>query len=483
MKTDSEATKKKIKYSVQGKFVALFFLLLAVLLGLLNTYPVAVSRDLVFSSKESTLQNQAAVMSSSLSALKSLTGDSVEQVMELLDIISLTRIVVTDDSAKILYDTSETNPGVGSYALFSEIGIALSGEVVFHSYFNGVAFMSRAAIPVRNHGITLGAVYIYEYDVEPALLITGIQANMRTASIAVGAFACALILIMTRALTLRITELVGAVRIVTDGDYEYRIRLSGNDELTELGEEFNNMTQRLQSTEELRRRFVSDASHELKTPLASIRLLADSIVQSDNMDMETMREFVTDIGSESERLQRTTDKLLNLTRLGDSEHQAAEYSKVDVKRVAENTLRLLSPLAESRAVRLSHSLAENCCILGSEDDIYQVIFNLAENGIKYNLPNGEVSIRLYQRGDEVVLAVDDTGIGIPQDDIAHVFSRFYRVDKARSREAGGSGLGLSIVRDVVRLHGGTVAVEPREEKGTSFTVTFPLYIEEGVDGK
>lgn len=480
MKAEGETTGGKIKYSVQFKFVALFFLLLAVLLGLLNTYPIVVSRDLVFTSKESTLQNQASVMSSSLAALEALTEDNVEQVMELLDIMSLTRVIITDDAGKILYDTSDVDPSVGSYALFSEISRALSGQVVFYSRFDGSAFMSRASTPVRAKGVTLGAVYLYEYDSEQASLVTSIQVNMRNTSLAVGAVACAVILILTRALTLRITELVGAVRIVSEGDYEHRISLRGNDELTELGEEFNSMTKRLQSTEELRRRFVSDASHELKTPLASIRLLADSIAQSEHMDMETMREFVTDIGNEAERLQRTTDKLLNLTRLDDSERQIVCHDRVDMKKVAENTLRLLSPLAEARDVKLDHNLSEGCYVYGSEDDLYQVIFNLAENGIKYNLPGGEVRLLLYHDSEDVTLIVDDTGIGVPQEDAPHIFSRFYRVDKARSRDAGGSGLGLSIVSDVVRLHGGTVKAEPREDRGMRFTAVFPLYKGEGV---
>ena len=270
----------------------------------------------------------------------------------------------------------------------------------------------------------------------------------------------------------RLTELVKGMRIVREGEYSYRVKPKGTDEVTELTDEFNNMTQRLQSTEELRRRFVSDASHELRTPLASIRLLSDSIAQSDNMDESTMREFVTDIGSEAERLQRTTEKLLKLTRM-DSK-VPVERIPVNVKKTIERTIHLLNPLAQDKNVKIYTDLSDDCTIRASEDDLYQIVFNLAENAIKYNSFGGNVFLRLERQDGSALLTVEDTGIGIPEADREHIFDRFYRVDKARSRANGGSGLGLSIVRDAVRANGGTIRVEPRETVGTRFVVRFPL---------
>ena len=330
-------------------------------------------------------------------------------------------------------------------------------------------------MPIKNDGVTLGAVYLYEYDSSQASLINGMQDNLRRITTRTATAALILLFIFSRALTLRITELVKATKIVSEGDYNYRIEISGHDELSDLGEEFNSLTQRLKDTEELRRRFVSDASHELKTPLASIRLLADSIVNADSMDMDTMREFVTDIGNEAERLQRTTEKLLSLSRM-DSGTQISR-GRLELKQVVKKTLHLLSPLAEDRQISINTELSDGCCILGNEDLVYRIIFNLAENGIKYNMPGGTVTIRLYSEDESVKLIVEDGGIGIPDDDLPHIFSRFYRVDKARSREAGGSGLGLSIVYDAVRLHSGTVDVEKRSEGGTRFTVCFPSFAE------
>ena len=224
------------------------------------------------------------------------------------------------------------------------------------------------------------------------------------------------------------------------------------------------------TTEKQRRRFVSDASHELKTPLASIRLLSDSIVQNENIDPETVREFVTDIGNEAERLQRTTEKLLDLSRLDDGVQVVPE--PVDVKQVAVDALVLLRPLAAEKNVRLRCDLADGCVVMATTDDMFHIIFNLVENAVKYNVPEGSVTMTLSQTDETVSFEVADTGIGIPEEDRLNVFSRFYRVDKARSREAGGSGLGLSIVHDAVVLHCGTITVGQNKPRGTKFTVSF-----------
>ncbi len=475
-----ELTEKKkhrqLRMNVQLKFIAMLLVLIMVLIIVVNTYPVIAGKNLVFSSKENSLGSQAAVMSSSLSALDILSSESVAQVMELLDVTSLSRVIVTDDRGLILYDTSSTNPSVGSFALFSELAQALGGNVVFYSRFTGEAFMSRAAIPVSSRGTIIGAVYLYEYDSGAAELVMGLKSNLRSVSIVIAALAIVMVLFSTRALTKRITELVRAIRVVRDGEYNYRVEIKGNDELSDLGDEFNNLTQRLQSTEELRRRFVSDASHELKTPLASIRLLADSIAQNDSMPSSMMQEFASDISEEAERLQRISEKLLSLTRL-DSETETV-LEPVDVKSVALKTLHLLRPLADECSVRLEDNLNDGCVILGNGDNIYQIIFNLVENAIKYNVKDGLVRLLLYEDGGSICLIVDDTGIGIPDEDKPNVFSRFYRVDKARSRASGGSGLGLSIVRDAVLSHGGTIEVQNRQPQGTRFTVTFPRYEEE-----
>ena len=235
----------------------------------------------------------------------------------------------------------------------------------------------------------------------------------------------------------------------------------------------NVLADRLQQTETMRQRFVSDASHELKTPLAAITLLADSIVQTDGMPMPTVREFVYDIGREAERLRRVTQRLLELSRL----HNSGEVKRepVDLQRVTKEVLKMLRPLAEERGIRLESSLDEDCRVLADSDDLHQVIFNLTENAIKYNVPNGQVRVLLYRQEGEAQLLVDDTGIGIPQDKLPHIFDRFYRVDESRTGgDEGSSGLGLSIVKETVEKHGGRVEAQCREGGGMRFSVRFPV---------
>ena len=466
-----EQKRPKIKYSVRAVFIGIFFCFLAGAVGMLNIYPTTTARDIVFSTKQSDLMSRGSIMSVSLAALERLTPEGVAQVMGLVSVGDYDRVVVTDQDRVVLYDTDPMSGILGTISEYDLMRRALDGNAVFSCHYSGDAFLSRAATPVISYGRVIGAVYLSERDSEQAALIGYIQARLRTISIAAGVVTLLLIVLFSDALTRRIRTLVQGMRVVREGNYDYRVPLRGRDEVRELSEEFNDMTGRLQNTDELRRRFVSDASHELRTPLASIRLLSDSIVQSEHMDESTMREFVTDIGSEAERLQRLTEKLMRLTRM--DSHIAAEQTPVDMKTVAERTIHLLEPLAKQRDVTIYTEFGEGCVIKASGDDVYQIIFNLAENAIKYNSFGGNVFLRLQRTGAQAVLTVEDTGIGIPEEDVPHIFDRFYRVDKARSRASGGSGLGLSIVRGAVEAHGGTISVERRETVGTRFTVCFP----------
>lgn len=466
-----EKERTKRKYSIGLVFIAIFFTFIALMTGLLNTYPTISSRDIVFSNKQASIMNQISVMSTSLSALERLSTEGVSSVMELIDVNSFDRVMVTDAHGSVIYDSADRTT-TGTYALFTEVASALSGQAVFHSRYTGEMFLSHAAVPVVSYGQVIGSVYLCEQDTEQALVIDQIQGRLRSISIIAGIASILAVIVFTKALTRRITALVKAMRIVREGRYDYRICPKGNDEVTELAEEFNDMTGRLQSTEELRRRFVSDASHELRTPLASIRLLSDSIVQSESMDEETMREFVADIGSEAERLQRLTEKLMMLTKMDAQAEKKLE--RVNMKKVVDRTIHLLAPLARERDVKIYTELDDDCVIMASDDSVYQIIFNLAENAVKYNSFGGNVFIRLHRTDGMAGLIVEDTGIGIPDEDVQHIFSRFYRVDKARSRQAGGSGLGLSIVHDAVKSYGGSIKVERRDTIGTRFTVLFPL---------
>ncbi len=462
-------------HSLQTKVALTYIIVIAAVLILLNTYPVLVSQDLVFKSKKASLQSQAGVISSALAVTESLTREGVEQAMSLLDDAKLTRTIVTDASGLILYDTAQGEDTLYRYALLGEVISALHGYDVFRSEFRGDAFFSCASSPIAARGVYIGAVYLLERDSEQGALLLGVQSNLRRLSIIVAALVVVLSAVFSRVLTRRIANLLRAIRTVRAGEYSHRVEPTGRDELSQLAGEFNQLTDRLQTIDEVRRRFVSDASHELKTPLASIKLLSDSILQSGEMDEHTVHEFVSDIGQEADRLTRISEKLLTLTRL-DAQYTAG-IGAVDVKPLVERVCHMLNPLAGREEVAIETSLEEGCMVWASQDDLYQVAFNLIENAVKYNLPGGKVLVSLRREKTQVLLRVEDTGVGIPEEDIPRVFDRFYRVDKARSRAAGGTGLGLSIVHDTVRLHKGSVSIATRSPEGTCFTVCFPRWVE------
>ena len=473
------AEKIPFRRSIQLKFALTYIIIIAAVLILLNTYPVLVSQDLVFRSKTSLLQSQASVIADTIARTESLTSEAVRDYVEPLGYIGQFRVLVTDEFGLILYDSDELRFTEGRYAMLSEVTAALKGyDVATSSYLDG-AFHSRAAVPVIYRDMTIGCVYLYERDADQARLLTDIQGNLRSISLVI----CVVVLIMSvvfsKVLTRRIDDLLRAIRIVREGEYSHRVDIRGGDELSQLAGEFNQLTDRLQTTEEVRRRFVSDASHELKTPLASIRLLTDSILQTDGMDLDTVRDFVSDIGEEAERLTRISEKLLTLTRMDSA--VAVEKVPVDVAAVVEKVEHMLLPLAQERSISVEADLRPGCVVLATEDDLYQIAFNLMENAVKYNVTGGRVMVGLRSMGDLVLLTVEDTGVGIPEEDLPKIFDRFYRVDKARSRAAGGTGLGLSIVRDTARQHGGAVTVQRREEGGTCFQVAFPRWEEEGGD--
>lgn len=453
--------------SIRFQFIAFIAALLVILLLLLNTYPLISSRDAVFEEKRSSLSGQAAVIASALAGLDSPGSDSIAEVLRVLDISGFARILVVDARGAVLYDSL----GSSGHTDIKDVITALDSKIVFRSDFIDGAFSSSFAMPMSYQGLVTGAVYLLEHDTQRAEIILSVQGRVRAVSLVIGAAALVLAGFFAFIIMQRLRELVQSMRIVASGDYSYRHVIRGRDEISELGNEFNLLTERLQTTERQRRRFVSDASHELKTPLASIRLLADSIVQNEGMDQGTVREFVTDIGNEAQRLQRTTEKLLDLSRLDDDVQVVPE--PVDMKQVSLDALVMLRPLAAERNVRVRSSLEDGCVVMATVDDMFHIIFNLVENAVKYNVSGGSVQLTLRNCEDSVLLTVEDTGIGIPEEDRLNIFSRFYRVDKARSRDAGGSGLGLSIVHDAVQAHGGSIAVGQNKPQGSRFIVSFP----------
>ena len=452
-------------HSIRFKFILFILAILLVLILLLNLYPVTSSRETMIQEKRSSLTSQASAVSSALAGLDLLASEDVSRIIGALDLDNFDRITVIGTDVGTIYDDGE-----GSFDP-EDLRTALRGEIAFQSALTGTDFISSIAVPIVSQDGLRGAVALYENDLDLARLLLTVRERIAVLSLMIGALVLLLAITFSWVVLRRLNDLTQSMGVVAGGNYSYRHTVTGSDEISELGREFNALTEKLETNEAQRRRFVSDASHELKTPLASIRLLSDSILQTENMDPNTVREFVSDIRTESDRLQRTTEKLLVLSRMDDDIKVVPE--PVDLKQVTLDTLSALAPLARDRRVSLGSQLDDGCVVMASREDMERIIFNLAENAIKYNVPNGSVTVRLSQDDNSVHLSVEDTGIGIPEEDRLNIFTRFYRVDKARSRQSGGSGLGLSIVHDAVTAYGGSIRVGNNRPQGSVFIVSFP----------
>ena len=441
-----------------------------VVLVILNIYCSITCQQLFYQSKKESMIEKCLLVSDEIATLDVLNTTSIATVVGQMDSLKVTRLIVTDHSAKVLYDSA--SEATGHYSLLPEILTAIDGNDVCYWNYGDGSTSTRAATPIVYYGTIVGSVYMAEYETAQGAMIQSLQHTILQITLLLEFVLILFSSAFANTFSRRMNRIMTSMRIIQEGDYSHKVNMGGNDELTVLGNEFNDLTERLQTSEQKRSRFVSDASHELKTPLASIKLLSDSILQYD-MDIETVREFVGDIGDEAERLNRMTAKLLSLTK---AEGVPAEESEIimmspTIRRVA----RMLRPNALEAKITFRLELEEDSPILILEDDLYQIVFNLIENGIKYNQPGGSLTVHLSRDEDNAILRIIDTGMGIPEDAIGHVFERFFRVDKARSRATGGSGLGLSIVRSIVQRNRGEIQVSSVVGQGTTFTVTFPAF--------
>lgn len=436
----------------------------------LNLYCSAISKRLIYRSKEHSLVEKCHLAADELGTLEELDAFAISQILGKMESLTVTRLIVTDPGCAALYDSALT--AAGQRILLPEVLQALEGEDVFNGDYQKGVVICRAATPITHGGKRIGCVYMTEYDPVRGALVRNLQIHVFQITALLEVFVLLFALIYSARFGLRMSRIMNSMRIIQSGDYSHKVVIGGSDELAMLGREFNDLTDRLQLSEQKRTQFVADASHEIKTPLASIKLLSDSILQND-MDAATMREFVADIGAEAERLNRMTEKLLALTKL--DSNPSSEVEIIHMAPTIRRVSKILLPTAQAAGVTVELHLEDPCPVLLLEDDLYQIVFNLMENGMKYNVPGGKLEVRLFREGDNAVLTVSDTGTGIPEDALPHLFERFYRADKSRSRATGGSGLGLSIVHAFVLNNGGTIRAQSTLGKGSCFTVTFPLF--------
>jgi len=259
----------------------------------------------------------------------------------------------------------------------------------------------------------------------------------------------------------------------SDGYMDEQIEFKGFIEMETISDSFNHVLARLQKLEDSRQEFVSNVSHELKTPITSIKVLSDSLLMQEEVPNELYREFLVDITEEIERENKIINDLLSLVKL-DKTAGEMNISTVNINELVEQILKRLRPIANKRNIELVFETLRPVMAEVDEVKLSLAINNLIENAIKYNNDEGWVHVTLNADHKFFYLKVADSGVGIPEDAQDSIFERFYRVDKARSRETGGTGLGLSITRNAVLMHRGAIKVYSKEMEGTTFTVRIPL---------
>lgn len=257
------------------------------------------------------------------------------------------------------------------------------------------------------------------------------------------------------------------------GDSKGTLAIHDYTETTRISEKFNILYSRMKMIDDSRQEFVSNVSHELKTPLTSMKVLADSLNGQEDVPIELYREFMQDIGNEIERENKIINDLLSLVKM-DKSASDLNITSLNINEMVEQILKRLRPIAEKQHIELVLESFRPVTAEVDEVKLTLALTNLIENGIKYNKEEGWVHVSLNADHQYFYVKVEDSGIGIPQESLEHIYERFYRVDKSHSREIGGTGLGLAITRNSVLMHRGAIKVFSSEGEGTIFTVRIPL---------
>ncbi|WP_231701870.1 HAMP domain-containing sensor histidine kinase [Crassaminicella thermophila] len=276
-----------------------------------------------------------------------------------------------------------------------------------------------------------------------------------------------------------IEKLTDSIKKMYNGNLEQKVEIIGNDELTNLAGAFNMMSTKLSQVDKQRKEFVANVSHELRTPLSAMKLLSESLLHQEKVDPKTYREFFSDIASEVDRLDRIIESLLALVDI-DKGKLELDYQVTYVNYLLEKLIRPLKPLADKKQIDIDFVNLEKVQIQLDRIKIQQALTNIINNAIKYTPEGGKIKISLYTEHDEVIIKIQDNGIGIPEESLPYIFERFYRVDKARARKTGGTGLGLAITKQIIELHQGKIEVISQLNKGTTFYIYLPQNI--GLNG-
>ncbi len=397
-----------------------------------------------------------------------LLSQMMEEVSRLID----GRIMIVDRESRVMYDSF--HDWKNQHTELYEVTRAIKGETITNSYkipkYGKVMYV---AVPVIYFERILGVVFLSVSLEDTYQRINNVKNLLIFISIVTLILITIISLLFSKFISEPIKELTDAMKKTAQGKLNEKVDIEGNDEIGQLSKAYNFMSTKLSHIEKQRQDFVANVSHELKTPLSSMKLLSESLITQPNTPVEIYQEFLTDIDSEIDRLNEIIESLLSMVDLNE-EKLKLDYQLSYVNYLVEKVVSQIKPLADKKNIKLFINQWEKIQIFLDKGKIYQALMNIIHNAVKYTDDGGKVVVSIFKEGNYVVIRVEDNGIGIPKDSIPYVFERFYRVDSARSRKTGGTGLGLSISHQIIGLHQGTIEVESIVNVGTTFFIKLPM---------
>ena len=443
---------------------------------LIISYTTNSMTNYLVNQKKSDVLTQANVLSGYMSQYQSLSADTISYLLTQQHISTSSRVIMVDADAVITYDSLSEGSLVGK-TMFKQIVLsALGGNDVTVSEENAEGeLVVSAAVPITVDKRTTGVILLQSSAESIGEYTSQMTRSIVTLAAIVAIIVALLAFVFSGLITAPIRKLTRSVVSMSESDNEEKLDIAYGGEIGELIESFNKLIDKIELQEQKRQEFVSSASHELKTPLSSIKLIADSLIQTPDAPREMEVEFLNDMNVQVDRLTRIIDKLLALTKMDDSGAVSRmEFSVMDISELTANVVKALKPLAESKGIYLDYKSDIGIFSRIERDRLWEAFYNILDNSIKYTKEGGKVQMVVEREDNCAVITVSDTGIGIAEDEKYKIFDRFYRVDKARSRETGGTGLGLSIALTAVELHGGNINVEIEPGIGSRFKITIPI---------
>ena len=435
----------------------------------LNTY-----RARNISQRVSEIQVRGSVISNLIVSSGYLTSDRKNEVNAELSQVSDMydgRILIVDSKLKVIRDTYGLEEG--EIVVLPEVIKCFRKDAVkvVNQYIDNVEIF----VPIMGTDeMTVNGVVVMNFSFQS---INALYDNIRTVTFSVILLFAVIIIVVSWILSGKLvkpmTKVVDSIRHIGSGDFSEKMEVQDNLEVANISDAVNFMLTAVQSMEDSRQEFVSNVSHELKTPITSIKVLAESLTMQEEVPVELYKEFMVDINQELERMNKIVNDLLSLVKLDKSAVQI-NIEEVNINEFLEGILKGINPIATQRNIEIIFESVRPVSAQIDSVKLGMAISNIIENAVKYNFDNGWVKVTLNADHKFFYVRVSDSGVGIPEELQDHIFERFYRVDKARSRETGGNGLGLAITRNAVLLHRGSIKVHSVEKQGTTFAIRIPL---------